>query len=61
MTKCDLNLQGQGHSANALKSQHLANCWSYGVDFDLCIHIINHVEQNVTLAFKVKGHFNQCV
>ena len=28
-TKCDLDLcQGQGHSANAFKSQYLTNIWS---------------------------------
>ena len=39
-------------------SPHLANYWSYGVDFDVCI--IEHQEQNgtVTFCFKVKsqGH-----
>ena len=48
-------VRAHGHSANALKSRYLTNCWSYGIVFNMYTRIITHGEQNVTLTSKVRG------
>ena len=49
------NVSGQGHSAKALKLRYLANCWSYGIVFNMYTCIFTHGEQNVTMTSKVRG------
>ena len=49
------NVSGQGHSAKALKLRYVANCWFYGVLFDMYTHIIYPGEQTVTMTSKVRG------
>ena len=49
------NVSGHGHSAKALKSRYLTNCWSYGIVLNMYTRIITHGEQNVTITSKVRG------
>ena len=44
------NVSGKGHSAKALKLRYLANCWFYGVLFDMYTRLCT-----MTLIFDLEG------
>ena len=53
-----LTFMDQGH--NAVRLPYPAKYGSQSIDIDRFINIFNHMEQNVTLSFKIKHQSHTC-